>query len=513
MPSKKRTVEVQIVVDDDKARRDLDRIADSTTKTAKSFSNMGTLVKAGLAAFGAQEMLQALGKLDKLNQQMQANEVRADTVFASMADDARTWADEQNEAFGIGENALLGLASNMQDLLVPMGFARDEAFGLTKEALTLANALDDWKGGTLGVDNATDRIIKSMLGEREGLVELGIKISDAQVKTRLLEKGQQDLTGTALEQATATATLELITEKSADALELYADRAGTAAARNKELKASTEDVGEDLAEAWGPAIESGKSWLAIAGQFAGVLVEDFTDMADAIIQDGDAMEDATGPAHDLEWELKQLHGQQQNVAGSADDAAGEIDNMGDAMLAAVDPAFDLLRRHEKFVTSQQKYNEAVAEFGPNSAQARAAQVDLLESAGGYVAAQENFTELTPEMEEAFRRLAEKAGIYGGDLEDILAFLGAIDRTTRGLPSLPSSGNVSPSGVRRYHQGGEVAGTPGSEQLAVLQAGETVIPRSGGTGRGRGGLTTINNIHVSDPSPILIRQLLEIGRRG
>lgn len=258
MPSRKRNIEIEVLVDDKRAKGKLTGLGTTADQTGGKFTKMGKAVVAGLAFFGGREMLQAVQRLDELNTRMQANEERANVVFANMADSVRKWADEQNEAFGIGENALLGLASNMQDLLVPMGFAREAALDLTQETLILANALDDWKGGTLGVENATERIIKAMLGEREGLVELGIKISEADVKTRLLEKGQEDLTGASLAQAKATATLELITEKSADAMAKYADRAGTAVATNKELTATTDDVSESLAEALAPALQAAK---------------------------------------------------------------------------------------------------------------------------------------------------------------------------------------------------------------------------------------------------------------
>ena len=56
-----------------------------------------------------------------------------------------------------------------------------------------------------------------MLGEREQLKSLGISITEADVKQRLLKMGMEDLTGVQLQQAKATATQQLIFEKSTDA--------------------------------------------------------------------------------------------------------------------------------------------------------------------------------------------------------------------------------------------------------------------------------------------------------
>ncbi len=202
-----------------------------------------------------------IGKLDQLAQKMQSTERMAETVFGDMVEQARAWAAANNEAFGVSETALLSLISKTQDLLVPMGFTRDMAFGLSKDILTAANALSEWEGGTISATDAQLRIAKAMLGEREGLVELGVKLSDAEVKARLAEKGLKGLTGEALAQATALVTLEAIQDKSTDALTAYEDRAGSATAAQKELDASTADSAQTWANMFKPAMDAAKTGL------------------------------------------------------------------------------------------------------------------------------------------------------------------------------------------------------------------------------------------------------------
>lgn len=530
MPSKRRTVEVEVVVDDKKARANLDGLAGKTTKTGKSFSDMGALVKTGLAVFGASEMLQALGKLDELNTKMAANEERAETVFGNMADDARQWADDQNEAFGLGENALLGLASNMQDLLVPMGFARAQAFGLTQDALTLANALDDWKGGILGVENATDRIIKGMLGEREGLVELGIKISEADVKTRLLEKGQQDLTGTALDQAKATATLELITEKAADAMAQYNDRAGTAVAKNKELEASTADLGEEFARTFGPALEGGKT--ALIGVLRAIGPSGFEALRRffGLSEDADkfslSAQDLEDNMASLEGELAAIHNQQKLLAESSGKAVPSVEALAFAMEREADSA----RAAREAILDQRR---ALLDIHDPLGRAWRLSRDLEEAQGAaadaakkhgknsdeYVDAALRAADVTADLEatlvelksqgidptgEAARLMLSGLGLPDHVIDAIFAQFDEIEQNFEGrrfnmhitIPDLnqSSSGNWYKSGSRSFfHEGGTVPGTPGENVPAVLQAGEEVIRRSEANGGG-GGVTI--NVHGS-----------------
>lgn len=65
-------------------------------------------------------------------------------------------------------------------------------------------------------------------------------------------------------------------------------------------------------------------------------------------------------------------------------------------------------------------------------------------------------------------------------------------------------------IPRFHTGGTVAGVPGQEVLALLQAGETVTPAGGGGGGG--GATEVRFVgQVSDPLAVVIMQLIRTGR--
>ena len=81
-----------------------------------------------------------------------------------------------------------------------------------------------------------------MLGETDGLKSLGISISQAEIDQRLLEKGQQDLTGAARQQAEAIATQELIIEKTTDAQKAWSDGTMDNIKAQNEARASVEEL-------------------------------------------------------------------------------------------------------------------------------------------------------------------------------------------------------------------------------------------------------------------------------
>jgi hypothetical protein len=169
-----------------------------------------------------------------------------------------------------------------------------------------------------------------------------------------------------------------------------------------------------------------------------------------------------------------------------DGVTESVELLTDEQLAAIDPAFKLIKQLDAFTAAQQDHNEAVGEFGADSAQARAAVGDLVKAELELNAAQSLFNDtFGPEAEAIFRKQTMAAGIMGDELSRWLDFLFRIGNATKNLPPIPGS---SGPGISQFHSGGVVPGPPGANVPAILQAGETVRTvsqeralRSGGDG--------------------------------
>ena len=201
------------------------------------------------------------GQMVGLGQQAELYRTKSKTVFGSSAGDIATWADSVNESFGLSDEAVVGLASGMGDLLVPMGFARDEAARMTKETVGVAGALSAWSGGAYDTAEVSDILTKAMLGEREQLKALGISINQAEVDQRALEIAQKDGRDSITEQDKALATQQLIFEKSADAQAAWADGSMDAVKSQNEMKASLEDVKTSIGTALLPMVQKATAWI------------------------------------------------------------------------------------------------------------------------------------------------------------------------------------------------------------------------------------------------------------
>lgn len=181
---------------------------------------------------------------------------KASTVFEDQIGTVRKWASEQAGAIGLTARELTGLTANFADLLKPMGFTAQQAAEMSMQTNELSGALAKWSGGQKTAAEVSEILAKAMLGEREGLKQLGISITEADVKSRLLTKGQEELTGAALEQAKAIATQELIMEKSTDAQTAWAEGQDDLSVRMNKARATVQEFKEKAVEKLLPVVVS-----------------------------------------------------------------------------------------------------------------------------------------------------------------------------------------------------------------------------------------------------------------
>ena len=226
---------------------------------------LGPMAAAAGTAFATDKIIGFGTEIVGLSGKMTAWKAKSSAVFEGQADAVRKWADRNNESFGLSVDELEGLVASFGDLVKPMGFSADQAADMSKDVVGLAGALSAWSGGAKSSAEATEIMAKAMLGERDGLVELGIKISDLDVQQKLAAKGQDKLTGSALEQAKALATRDLIFEKSTDAQKAWANGSMDAAKSTNSLKATIADAKAKMAEKFTPAIQTTIKWLAGPG--------------------------------------------------------------------------------------------------------------------------------------------------------------------------------------------------------------------------------------------------------
>lgn len=187
----------------------------------------------------AQQML-------KLATTMQTENRRANIVFGENMDEVNDKVAEFANRLGMTDRKAAALAATTGDMLVPIGFARDQASDMSVEALKLAGALDEWTSGQYGVQGSLEAINSAITGEMEQLKKFGIVIRqnedeftdlvDTLVRTRNVTESQ----------AKAMATLQLIQEKSVDAQNSFNMEGNKLLRTQKKLKRGWQQLKENV---------------------------------------------------------------------------------------------------------------------------------------------------------------------------------------------------------------------------------------------------------------------------
>ena len=230
----------------------IDADAGNAIKALKDLKGSMTGVKVGaaagalaIAAMGA-ALASATKKAMEHGARLELVQSKTAVVFGEQLPMIQEWSKETAGAFGLTAINLEGMAAGFADLLVPMEFTRAEAADMTTKVVGLAGAFSEWSAGTRTVEDTTRILARAMLGEREMLKDLGVDIRELDIKQRLMAKGQEQLTGNMLKQARATATMEMIFERSKDAQEGFRVGGDNLTRTMREIEAAMKEVVQDI---------------------------------------------------------------------------------------------------------------------------------------------------------------------------------------------------------------------------------------------------------------------------
>jgi hypothetical protein len=243
--------------------RDMDKLgkADATTenglkniaKTAK-VSGLALTAFAGAAGLIGFKLVQAASDVEEMQSKF-------NIVFGSLADEAEQWAAETAAATNRSKYELQGFLATLQDTFVPMGFARDRAFELSRELTALAVDVASF-------NNAADADVlrdfqSALVGNTETVRKYGIVITEARIEQHLMGQGLITNKNQITEQMKIQARLNLILEGTKDAQGDAARTSESFANQMKGLSAAANEL----------QVQLGQELLPIAAQLVGFLTD------------------------------------------------------------------------------------------------------------------------------------------------------------------------------------------------------------------------------------------------
>ena len=225
-------------------------ISSSFASIGKSLATKVTLPLAAMGTLAVREAALSEGAMDKFR-----------VVFGEFANDMDSFITDIRTRMPVPRREIVALASGVQDLLVPMGIAREEASGMTKEMLELANQIAVFN------DVSPTRVLEAMksglVGSSEPLRAFGVDARVAALEMVALEEGLiaagekfSELDPKTLAQIQSQALLAQITRQSSDAIAGYEENLDAAIPRFQDLTATFKDVAAEVGGVMLPILDS-----------------------------------------------------------------------------------------------------------------------------------------------------------------------------------------------------------------------------------------------------------------
>lgn len=241
-------------------QRSMQRVQSTMKNVGDSMQRIGKQMTASITL----PLLAIGGAALKSAMDLEATESKYNVVFAGMTEAVDEFIRKFQELTPATTAAARNMASGIQDLLVPLGFMREEATAMTGEFLHVIGALSNFNSGTHTSEQVANAFQSAITGMYMPLKRLGIQLDETTVKNKAVEMGLTDSTKNVTKQMKAVVLLKEVYAQSGDALAGYTKEALDTKTKLLLLTARLKDIGAELATRFLPyivkAMEKIREW-------------------------------------------------------------------------------------------------------------------------------------------------------------------------------------------------------------------------------------------------------------
>jgi len=249
---------VDIVADAKKVGPGVQQAESRLGKLGGAVKKAGAVAALGVAAAGA-AALGVAGAAVSAASELEQSVGAVESVFGKHAKTVERFAQDSATRLGLAGSEYRNLATVVGSQLKGMGRSQAEAATETDKLIGMGADLAATFGGS--VSDAVGAVGSLLRGERDPIERYGVSITAADVQARLAAQGQDQLSGAALKTAQATATLQLLSEKTAGAHGAFARESNTLAGQQERLRAQFQNVKATLGTALLPMLTSLFGWV------------------------------------------------------------------------------------------------------------------------------------------------------------------------------------------------------------------------------------------------------------
>ena len=230
------------------AQERLDRQAAKVSKSMQGIGRSMQLAGARMSLFFTTPIIAAGFAAVRLAVDAEETANKFDVVFRGSIERSTASLQELTKTVPLTLTEMKALSAQTQDMLVPMGLARDAAADLSVEAVKLAGDIASFNN--VPVAEVLANISSALAGQSEPLRKYGIDVRKTRLESLALAEGLIQVGEEMTNAATAQATFIAITQDSADAMGDAARTAESTANQARflarDFKQLQEDVGRDL---------------------------------------------------------------------------------------------------------------------------------------------------------------------------------------------------------------------------------------------------------------------------
>lgn len=228
------------------------KLGSSLAKVGKAVAVAGVALAGGFTVAAVKSVKAASDLSEQIN--------KTSVVFGKSGKEVAAWSGGLARDFGLSSRAALEAAGNFGNMLVPMGFTRTEAAGMSKTMVELAGDMASFNN--VPVADALEKIRAGLAGEAEPLRTMGVFLSDARLKAEAMAQGLYSGKGALDASAKAAATYSLILKDSKDAQGDFARTSDSLANAQRSMSASWENISASLGSKLLPAVAGAAAGIA-----------------------------------------------------------------------------------------------------------------------------------------------------------------------------------------------------------------------------------------------------------
>jgi hypothetical protein len=205
-----------------------------------------------LAAFGVTAKAISFGRESiEAARDLERNLFGVEKVFGSLAPQMQQFSKDAVE-MGLSQSKAAKATTFIGSVLKQSGFEMSDVAVETQKLISLAQDLSTLYG--YDVQEALLGMTALFRGEYDPIEKFGVAMKQSEINSELAARGLNNLEGAARRNAEQTIRLELLYERSADAVGTFAEQSGTLYVEQKKLGATFENFQATLGDAVIPAV-------------------------------------------------------------------------------------------------------------------------------------------------------------------------------------------------------------------------------------------------------------------